>query len=141
MEHIMTFLDPCAMIESRLVSKYWHHHANKPNVENDVYERAKQRYATASLRTITDSYTRLREVYDELNRKGLAISEQAIEATLLEAYRPGSLFLRAAAIAGKHGAELLVADSHVTLHIIDHMNWIDAKAEKKYVRYPPRKYF
>jgi hypothetical protein len=42
MEHMMTFMDPLALIRCRLVSKYWRHHAIKSRVENeimDAYER------------------------------------------------------------------------------------------------------
>jgi len=38
----MTFLDPRGLIECRLVSKYWRHHAIKPRVKQavlDDYER------------------------------------------------------------------------------------------------------
>ena len=42
MEHMMTFMDPLALIRCRLVSKYWRHHAIKPSIERcvmDAYER------------------------------------------------------------------------------------------------------
>ena len=40
----MTFLDPRAMIECRLVSKYWRHHAIKPNIEAAIIRGARARY-------------------------------------------------------------------------------------------------
>jgi uncharacterized protein with GYD domain len=88
----MTFLDPRAMIECRLVSKYWNHHANKPNVEKEVREQAKQRYTTASVSTINDSRKRVREVFDELNRKGLEITDQVIEGAISEAPTDDTFF-------------------------------------------------
>jgi hypothetical protein len=116
-EHIMTFLDPRAMIECRLVSKYWNHHANKPNVEKEVRQQAKQR---------------VREVFDELNRKGLEITDQVIEGAISEAPTDDTFFLRAAAIASKHGAELLVAGPLLLNHLFAHTNWKTANSEKKY---------
>lgn len=129
----MTFLDPRAMIECRLVSKYWNHHANKPNVEKEVRQQAKQRYTTASVSTINDSRKRVREVFDELNRKGLEITDQVIEGAISEAPTDDTFFLRAAAIASKHGAELLVAGPLLLNHLFAHTNWKTANSEKKYV--------
>ncbi len=45
MEHVMTFLDPRGVLECRLVSKYWRHHAIKTNVEMAAKEQAYHRYA------------------------------------------------------------------------------------------------
>jgi len=39
----MTFLDPRGVRECRLVSKYWRHHAIKPNIDMAAYEQARQR--------------------------------------------------------------------------------------------------
>ncbi len=124
----MTFLDPRAMIECRLVSKYWRHHAIKPTVETEVAAQARYRYDEITCCTRLLILVRLREVYHSLQAKGVAISEDQIEQMLSSDRTRGAHFVRAAAIASKYGADLIVGMLQTLLRS---PNWPQVKAEKK----------
>eukprot|EP00029_Vermamoeba_vermiformis_P008255 TRINITY_DN3805_c0_g1_i2.p1 TRINITY_DN3805_c0_g1~~TRINITY_DN3805_c0_g1_i2.p1 ORF type:complete len:165 (+),score=10.43 TRINITY_DN3805_c0_g1_i2:101-595(+) len=116
MEHMMTFLDPRAMVECRLVSKYWRYHAIKPSIEKVVTAHARQM---------------VREVFNELNKQGMEITNGVIEQVLDYGITKDMFFVRASAIASKHGADLIVADPDLCAYIIGHNQWRQVKKDKK----------
>ncbi len=126
---MMTFLDPRAMIECRLVSKYWHHHATKPNIEIEALARARRRYDILNINKANSALVRLREVFAEI-RSELYISRDEINYIMESKLTKDMSFVRASAIASKHGAELVVADSACKF-ISERDKWNRANFNKK----------
>eukprot|EP00029_Vermamoeba_vermiformis_P008324 TRINITY_DN3859_c0_g1_i1.p1 TRINITY_DN3859_c0_g1~~TRINITY_DN3859_c0_g1_i1.p1 ORF type:complete len:466 (+),score=49.43 TRINITY_DN3859_c0_g1_i1:64-1461(+) len=100
MEHVMTFLDPNALLECRLVSKYWRHHAIKPRVEQCVLESSQQHMRSMHVPQLTK----------EIMNEGHGIFSGPDY--------PKRLLLRDRALAIKLGKQLLEVEYHQLVNVL-----------------------
>jgi hypothetical protein len=115
MEHMMTFMDPLALIRCRLVSKYWRQHANKPLVENEVLA----------------TYERIMKSVQPLNSDNLS----AWKTVWLQRPKyPSNLLLRDRALAIKHGKQLLEIDAQHLSTVIKEFNSDTTEANKYIIK-------